>query len=57
MSHTVKKGETLIGVVKKHGFNGKAYKKIYDAPYNAKLRKKRPDSEGSTPACGGPDAG
>lgn len=43
MSHTVKKGETLIGIVKKHGFNGKAYKKIYGAPYNAKLRKKRPD--------------
>lgn len=42
-THTVKKGEHLTGITKKHGFPGGAWKKIYKASYNAPLRKRRPD--------------
>ena len=41
--HTVKKGENLTSIAKAHRFPGSAALKIYKAPYNAKLRKTRPD--------------
>ncbi len=42
-THTVKKGQHLTGIAKSYGFKGSDWRKLYNHPENASLRKKRKD--------------
>lgn len=43
--HVVKKGENLTKIAKKYGFSGGDWKKLYNHPKNAGLKKKRPNPD------------
>lgn len=43
VKHKVVKGDNLTKIVKRYGFGGGAWKRIYNAPYNKAFRKKRTD--------------
>lgn len=48
--HVVKKGEFLSKIAKQYGYKGSSdWKKIYDHPKNAPLRKKRPNPDAIEP--------
>ena len=43
VAYQVKKQDSLWNIVKANGFPPNDWKKVYDAPYNARLKKERPD--------------
>ncbi len=43
--HIVKKGDNLTKIAKKYGFAGNDWKKLYNHPKNAKLKKLRPNPD------------